>query len=318
MSALKSKQYLLLAIIGVSAFLATFYVVYAGMIPVQWSREQPAAAVVGATVEVLDPSSMKLYQDEGLSDELTAGETLEFPVPQFQPPLDQLPQVRKANVPLWLKNESNIPLAPIAGFCCIDVFDSQTGERVGAYGITDEGCCGEIPPGEARKLRIELHPDGEVIGRQFTIVIGALGEAPVAQAVGFVGQGPNGEPLDFGPATAAPGVIVVAANGERIFVQGDQAGDTFAIALQGATSVFGNTPLADRNGDGVVTTADLEIVIPAAEDLLAGQSRIAPGDITITSILSVELGVVGFQVVRAGLEASNAVFDLRYATLPFP
>ena len=85
MSALKSKQYLLLAIIGVSAFLATFYVVYAGMIPVQWSREQPSAAVVGATVEVLDPSSMKLYQDEGLSDELTAGETLEFPVPQFQP-----------------------------------------------------------------------------------------------------------------------------------------------------------------------------------------------------------------------------------------
>ena len=219
-------------------------------------------------------------------------------------------------MPLWLKNESNIPLAPIAGFCCIDVFDSQTGERVGAYGITDEGCCGEIPPGEARKLRIELHPDGEVIGRQFTIVIGALGEreeVPVAQAVGFVGQGPNGELPDYGPNSPN---IVVAANGERIVVQGDQAGDTFIIALQAATIAFGNTPLADRNGDGVVTTADLEIVIPAVDELLAGQSRIAPGDITITSIVSVELGVVGFQVGRAGIDL--AVFDLRYATLPFP
>jgi hypothetical protein len=137
---------------------------------------------------------------------------------------------------------------------------------------------------------------------------------PDLNPIAYVGTGPGGEAADF----AAGGVIAVAANGERVAVVGDNIGDTFTVALQGnpISTVGGQnfTPLTDRNGSGSVTTADIELVIPAAADLGAGETAIAAGDINITSILSVARGIVGIQVLNAGLDAANAVFALRYST----
>ena len=137
---------------------------------------------------------------------------------------------------------------------------------------------------------------------------------PDLNPIAFVGTGPNAEAADF----AAGGVIAVAANGERVAVVGDNIGDSFTVALQSnpISNVGGQnfTPLTDRNGSGSVTAADIELVIPAAADLGGGETAIAAGDINITSILSVARGIVAFQVLNAGLDAANAVFDLRYST----
>ena len=66
MARLKSKKYLLAAVFALAAFGATFAAVLAGVIPVQWSREQPAT-VVGVAVQVLPPDSMTLFRNAGLT-----------------------------------------------------------------------------------------------------------------------------------------------------------------------------------------------------------------------------------------------------------
>ena len=138
---------------------------------------------------------------------------------------------------------------------------------------------------------------------------------PDLNPIAYVGTGPNAEPADF----AARGVvIVVAANGERVSVKGNAIGQSFIVALQGnlISYVAGKwfTPLSDRNGSGSVTTADIELVIPAGTDISPTETAIAAGDIKITSILSVARGIVAFQVLNDNLETENAVFDLRYST----
>ena len=84
MSRLKPKWRLLAIALGVSAFAATFYVAYAGI--VQWSREQPAALVTIAAVP-LASSTMSLFQDEALTDALTENEVLQFVEIKLEPPL---------------------------------------------------------------------------------------------------------------------------------------------------------------------------------------------------------------------------------------
>ena len=210
-----------------------------------------------------------------------------------------------ARFPVWVENGGGTPF-------------SLTVEAANIM-VTMPGT-GSAPMDDA--LRILFGPAGGDLrpAPDHAVMIDPTTPPPPLEGVGFVGQGPNGEPSDFGPADAAPGVIAVAANGERIAVVGDNIGDTFTVVLQGnpISTVGGQnfTPLTDRDGSGTVTTADLEIVIPvvAAGDLRPGETAIAAGDINITSILSAERGIVAFQVVAQGLQAANAVFDLRYAT----
>ena len=181
-----------------------------------------------------------------------------------------------ARFPVWVENGGGTPF-------------SLTVEAANIM-VTMPGT-GSAPMDDA--LRILFGPAGGDLrpAPDHAVMIDPTTPPPPLEGVGFVGQGPNGEPSDFGPADAAPGVIAVAANGERIAVVGDNIGDTFTVALQGnpISTVGGQnfTPLTDRDGSGTVTTADLEIVIPvvAAGDLRPGETAIAAGDINIDSLV---------------------------------
>ena len=54
MGNLMAKRYLVAVILAVVAFVAAFYVVFAGFVPLQWGREQ-SAKVNGIEVGVLPP-----------------------------------------------------------------------------------------------------------------------------------------------------------------------------------------------------------------------------------------------------------------------
>ena len=142
---------------------------------------------------------------------------------------------------------------------------------------------------------------------------------PDLNAAAFVGSGPNGESATFdqisdpdnpGLGTPAPG------DGERIEVTVNTIGSTFTIALTanpitvvGAGTVIGTnlfTPLADRNGDGAVTVADIEIVIPDGTSVVAD-------DVQVLAIVGdPRRGLVVFRMIRAGLQGE--FFDVRYAS----
>ena len=180
MARLKSKRYLLAAVFALAAFGANFAAVLAGVIPVQWSREQPAT-VVGVAAQILPPESMTLFRDEGLTDELTPADNLQFRVILLQPPLD-LPGAKLSNptVRLWLRNDSTDPLSPVEFFDPpVPILDSQTGQVVGGYEVFKDECCSPILPGQALRIRIELRGNAQKLtGQQFTVVIGSVGEQP--------------------------------------------------------------------------------------------------------------------------------------------
>ena len=129
----------------------------------------------------------------------------------------------------------------------------------------------------------------------------------------FVGTGPTGELTTFDQVSDPDNVALgapAAGDGERIEVDAalTTVGTFIATLVANPIVVVGAdgfTPLADCNGDGVITGADLEIVIPSG-------TRVAAGDIELVGIFSDERGLVTFQVNRAGL--NGGFFDLRYAT----
>ncbi len=180
MARLKSKRYLLAAIFALAAFGATFAAVLAGVIPVQWSREQPAT-VVGVAMQVLPPDSMTLFRNAGLTDQLNPADALQFAVPLLLPPLNvEGAKLSNPTVRLWLRNDSDVPLSPVEIFDpSVPILDSQTGQVVGGYEVFKDECCSPILPGQALRIRIELGGNAQrLVGQQFTVVIGSVGEQP--------------------------------------------------------------------------------------------------------------------------------------------
>ena len=180
MARLKSKKHLLAAVFALAAFGATFAAVLAGVIPVQWSREQPAT-VVGVAVQVLPPDSMTLFRNAGLTDQLNPADALQFAVPLLLPPLNvEGAKLSNPTVRLWLRNDSDVPLSPVEIFDpSVPILDSQTGQVVGGYEVFKDECCSPILPGQALRIKIELGGNAQrLVGQQFTVVIGSVGEQP--------------------------------------------------------------------------------------------------------------------------------------------
>ena len=178
MGVLKRKRGLLAVGLAVSAFLATFYVAYAGI--VQWSREQPATITTIAAVP-LASSTMSLFQDAALTDPLTENEVLEFVAIALQPPLTGFGFER---ITLFLRNDStDIPLSVIQ-ICCPGIFDPATGARVASLNVFGE-CCPQEPilPGQSQRIFVDVFGvQLGFTGVQFTVVIGAVGETTAAGA----------------------------------------------------------------------------------------------------------------------------------------
>ena len=174
MGVLKRKRGLLAVGLAVAAFLATFYVAYAGI--VQWSTEQPATLTTIAVVP-LASSTMSLFQDQALTDPLTENEVLQFAVVKFEPPLSGVAFSSDTKT-LFLRNDSpDIPLS-VLSICCPSIRDPDTGDFVAAYQVFGE-CCDEtpIPPGGSQRIFIRVFSAQQAVaGAQFTVVIGAVGE----------------------------------------------------------------------------------------------------------------------------------------------
>ena len=126
MRRLKSKRYLIAAVLGVGGFLAAFFMVYAGV--VQVSREVPTDVTFVAT-EVIADENLVLYKDKDLTEELTE---IQMVLPRFQAPLDKLAGQMQAwtSVTIWAKNASQVPLTLI-DYCCPEVHDVASGGHVG-------------------------------------------------------------------------------------------------------------------------------------------------------------------------------------------
>ena len=180
MSRLKPKWRLLAVGLAVSAFLATFYVAYAGI--VQWSREQPATLSTIAVVP-LASTTMSLFQDAALTVPLTENDVLQFAVVEFAPPLSGV-AFSEDTITLFLRNDSpDIPLTPLR-VCCPGIFDPVTGEFVASWGVFGEFFPPEpILPGQSQRIFVEVfNPRKAVVGVDFTMVIGAVGETTNAGA----------------------------------------------------------------------------------------------------------------------------------------
>jgi len=180
MSRLKPKWRLLAIVLAVAAFLATFYVAYAGI--VQWSREQPATLTTIAVVP-LASSTMSLFKDQALTDPLTENEVLQFAVVKFEAPLAGVAFSSDTKT-LFLRNDSpDIPLS-VLSVCCPSILDPVTGEFVAAWHVFGE-CCPEapIPPGGSQRIFFRVFSARQAVaGAQFTMVMGAVGETTAAGA----------------------------------------------------------------------------------------------------------------------------------------
>ena len=115
--------------------------------------------------------------------------------------------------------------------------------------------------------------------------------------VAFVGNGPSAELPTFG-----------TADGEQLTVTpGTSQGAQFIAVLRlNPIGPARTTPLGDRNGDGIITIADVEI---ASTDV---DRDGAAGDIELVSILDAALGLINLKALRAGLGGKG--YFLRYAT----
>ena len=178
MGKLVSKRYLVGAILALVAFGATFYAVFAGFIPVGWSREQPVR-FVSVNVEQMKPEAMSIYHREGRVNLLFPGDQLRFTLLQAQPPLDRLVgDTARRN--LWVWDDSDIPLRIIER-------DTEILQGLpGRYDVWVDRGEDRILPGEERQITIELRDLGpEHSGAQFSVVIGALGGREVDPLVSY-------------------------------------------------------------------------------------------------------------------------------------
>ena len=166
MSRLKSKRYLTAVVLALSVFVASFYLAYAGV--VQWSREQPSTVIIVDAVS-LTSTAVTLFQDEELTDELTADEILVFQQLRFQPPLDEWYSNYAAAI-LYPRNDSDIPLDLFG----VRIVDPDTGEPLEGMSGTSCGPC-LIEPGEAGYLRLSVHGPS-LFGIDFSVIIGMVGE----------------------------------------------------------------------------------------------------------------------------------------------
>ena len=180
MSVLKRKKGLLAIGLAVAAFLATFYVAYAGI--VQWSTEQPGTLTAIVAVP-LPTSTMSLFKDEALTIPLTGNDVLEFAEIAFVPPLTGFGGSSDTKTFFLRNNSTDTPLS-VLNVCCPSIFDPDTGEFVTSWHVFGECCPVQpIPPGQSQRIFIHLHSlQRAVVGAQFTVVIGAVGETTAAGA----------------------------------------------------------------------------------------------------------------------------------------
>ena len=175
MGKLKTRRNLLALILALGAFAATFTVIFAVVVPVQWSRQQPVV-VKGIILKALPDNAMRIFEDPGATKEITSGDVLTFEVLQAQPPLDRI--FGGGGRELYIRNEPDVPLSLVEGnFKILE----------GGYELKAV-CCGPIKPGEVREVFIAVNVVPESFRKGFTLVIGAIGE--------------EGEPL--APLAASP------------------------------------------------------------------------------------------------------------------
>ena len=176
-------------VFALAAFGATFGIILAGVIPVQWSRDQNVF-IKGVTLEVLADTDMKIFEDAGQTKEITSGDVLFFEALQAQPPLDRIFK-GGAGRELFIRNDSTIPLDFLTGAFEIEV---APGEKIG-YKVELFDCCN---PSQVRRIFIGLGAGPDLLNREFSIVIGALGDLPEPLAA-FTSSGDF--LADVGPVT---------------------------------------------------------------------------------------------------------------------
>lgn len=179
MNRIKTKKWYVLAIVlATSAFMVAFGIAMAAT--VQWSREQPAT-VSSVAADILPSDSITIFQDVELTDELAQGEVLEFPtLISFQPPLTGFVEGNTTSINLWLRNDSEIPLA-VLRICCPGIFDPVTDERLTSYSVDPIlPCCAPASPiqtGEVQQIQVRVfQPKQNFENTSFTVIIGAIGE----------------------------------------------------------------------------------------------------------------------------------------------
>ena len=178
MGIIKRKWNWFAIVLAVSAFMVAFGIAMAAT--VQWSREQPAT-LSSVAADVLPSDSMTIFRDEALTDELVQGEVLEFPtLISFQPPLTGFVEGNTTSINLWLRNDSEIPLA-VLRICCPGIFDPVTGEFLASYSVDPIlPCCAPANPiqtGEVQQIQVTIfEPEQDFENISFTVIIGAIGE----------------------------------------------------------------------------------------------------------------------------------------------
>ncbi|MBI2170485.1 MAG: hypothetical protein HYU30_00465 [Chloroflexi bacterium] len=173
MTMLKSRKYVVALGIAVAAFVATFYLAYAGA--VQWSREQPATVKVIPAVALSD-TAITLYTDSKFTQELTPGGLIVFRQLRFLPPLDKFLAPTQVRATIWGKNNSEIPLS-LVGFCCQEIRDPDTNAFLGYYGVGTSSW-EPVQPGQTRAfwfIDIQNIQPG-LAGKEFSVILGATGE----------------------------------------------------------------------------------------------------------------------------------------------
>ena len=115
--------------------------------------------------------------------------------------------------------------------------------------------------------------------------------------VAYVGNGPNNELPDFGTGSGEQLTVTAAT---------PQGAQFIAVLRLNPIGPAGSTPMGDRNGDGVITIADVEI---ANTDLDGDGTK---GDIELVSINDTATGLINLKSLRAGL--GGKTYFLRYAT----
>jgi hypothetical protein len=176
---LKSRKYMVALGIAVAAFVATFYLAYAGA--VQWSREQPATVKVIPAVALSD-TAITLYTDSKFTQELTPGGVIVFRQLRFLPPLDKFLAPSEVKAIIYGRNNSEIPLN-LVPIWSQPILDPVTLAPLGYYYVSPVSgpwCCGpvQVQPGESRAfftITIQNIQPG-LAGKEFSVILGATGE----------------------------------------------------------------------------------------------------------------------------------------------